>query len=757
MIIFSKPKHIPLVNLSFFRYISVGVVFLLLQIFACHYCKQEIISGITLRFYDLTLPLISALLVIYRSKALPILALFFLWALYFHPLTAIFTLSAQLLAALISQTFYYLSTGRRGAASFGRSELTARRITWLVCCNALLFTFLEHWLQPPSLSIATRHFFTQQTFINLQWLMNSCLTGIPFCYLLFRSLNKPGWCRLYLKHVKVLLVSGPGTLYLVIWFCLMLSITYFLITAYDNALIYTEYSLLWLLPMMLWGAVCIGHSVISPLWVMMLMLLSSYTNNYIISADEKSYLHSVALVSSMIFIFSLTIVLTGVLVNRNRSYLSRLKQLFRSEPNTGLPNFQALKMDMRKYSTECLCYLRCTELNKLEQVHGTEFRFEFVKALCAHVNDIIRDTGTIYYTPGQGLIIRFNAIPDILALYKMFNAFRFNWNGFELGIPCGVASTTEKVHLQNLFQAVKLLNAQSYISLLQGQPLLLSSYSPGDYMVSEAVLRHELQKAIDSQSFMLMAQPIISTCGQMRYHEILIRVKTINNKMIFPDTILPIAKEAGLLSSLDITVIEQTFRFMHSIRHSDSTSHFSINLMPDSLNKTDFIDNVCALFRKYNITPQRIIFEIIESEIINNANVIESLKALRELGSKIAIDDFGTGSSSYSRLRMLEADILKIDGSFIRNILDDEFSRSSVRSFREVAKIKNMEVVAEFVENKEIEKILIDMGIDWLQGYYIGKPAPVENLVSVTQRAVKMERANLLLEQAVQPTGQYDE
>lgn len=106
---------------------------------------------------------------------------------------------------------------------------------------------------------------------------------------------------------------------------------------------------------------------------------------------------------------------------------------------------------------------------------------------------------------------------------------------------------------------------------------------------------------------------------------------------------------------------------------------------------------------------------------------------------------------------MLEADILKIDGSFIRNILDDEFSRSSVRSFCEVAKLKNMEVVAEFVENEEIEKILIDMGIDWLQGYYIGKPVPVETLVSGTQRAVKMERANLLLEQAVQPTGQYDE
>ncbi|MGE9805818.1 EAL domain-containing protein, partial [Escherichia coli] len=88
---------------------------------------------------------------------------------------------------------------------------------------------------------------------------------------------------------------------------------------------------------------------------------------------------------------------------------------------------------------------------------------------------------------------------------------------------------------------------------------------------------------------------------------------------------------------------------------------------PDSLNKIDFLDNVFTLFRKYSIAPKRIIFEVIESDIIDNANVTDVLRALRKAGSKIAIDDFGTGASSYSRLRTLDADILKIDGSFIRN------------------------------------------------------------------------------------------
>ena len=134
---------------------------------------------------------------------------------------------------------------------------------------------------------------------------------------------------------------------------------------------------------MLWGVICIGHALISPVWVTMLILLGYYINSYIPPANYNNYLHSLVISSTIVFVFSLTIVVTGVLVVHNRKYLRRLKQLFRSEPNTGLPNFQALQMDIRKHATECLCYIRCTELNTLEQTHGIEFRFEFVKALSA--------------------------------------------------------------------------------------------------------------------------------------------------------------------------------------------------------------------------------------------------------------------------------------------------------------------------------------------------------------------------------------
>lgn len=605
MISLKKTTNINFVN-AFRDYFCVGIAFFALQFVAGHLSKQEDIAGVTLHFYDLTLPLISALLVLYRKKAFPILGTFFLYALYSYSLDSLLTLSAQLLAALISQTFYLFSTGKRGAVSFGRSQLTTLRIVWLVCCNSLLFISIEHWFQSRVISEPITHLFTLQTLINLQWLMNSCLTGIPFCYLLLRSVQNPVWCVLHIRHVKTLIKSGPPILCQVLWLVLLVCMMSALIVSRQDILIFTDYSLLWLLPLMLWGVICIGHAFISPVWVAMLILLGYYINSYIPPVDYNNYLHSLVISSTIVFVFSLTIVVAGVLAVRNRKYLRRLKQLFRSEPNTGLPNFQALQMDIRKYSTECLCYIRCTELNTLEQTHGIEFRFEFVKGLSTYVRKLINGAGNIYYAPGHGIILRLNAIPDIPELYKKLNSFRFIWKDYQLGLSCGMAYTTEKNLIKNLSLAIKQLNTQSYISLMQGQPLLLSPHMPGDRIVSQAVIRHMLQKAIDRQSFELMAQPIVSTMlvvqpivsttGLTRYHEILIRIKMVDGKLIFPDTILPVAREAGLLPALDITVIEQTFRFIQSRQKSEPNSHFSINLTPDSLNKIDFLDNVFTLF-----------------------------------------------------------------------------------------------------------------------------------------------------------------
>ncbi len=716
-----------------------GVAFFVFQFLAESLTAQEHIADATIRFYDLTLPLISALLVLYRKKALPILGIFFLYSISCHPLSAKLTLTSQLLAALISQLLYYWNTGKRGTVSFGRSQLTPRRIGWLVCCNSLLYIIFQHSLQTYFDPESATEIFTVQTLINLQWMMNSCITGIPFCYLLLRVCHKPAWGLQYLRHVRASVKSGPSILYQAIWWFLLLIIMYCLISKNLNTLLFTDYSLLWLLPVMLWGTVRIGHALVAPVWVIILALLGNYIDGYISIANtltDANHLHSLIISSTTIFIFSLTIVATGVISAHNLKYSQHVSRLYRSEPNTGLLNFQALSMDIDKHSAEALCLIRCPELNELEQTYGVEFRFEFVKALSSYITGLLPCCDQVYYSPGHGIILRLNTLPDVPVFYRSLRVFRFQWKTSILGLNCGVAYTSDKRIIRNLSEAIKQLNINSYISLLHGRPLSLSPTVPGDNIVESGMIRDVLQQAIDRQSLLLMAQPIVSTVltaqpvislrGKIHYHEILIRLKTADGKLIFPDTFLPLARKDGLLPALDITVIEQTFRFMQTRKTSDPDCYFSINLTPESLYQTDFLDNVSTLFKKYSIAPYRIIFEIIESEILDNDNVSDILRSLRNAGSKIAIDDFGTGSSSYDRLRVLNADILKIDGSFIKNIIDDPFSYCAVKSFCEMAKLKNMEIVAEFVENEEIAQMLTEMGIDWLQGYHIGKPIPVE-------------------------------
>ena len=129
---------------------------------------------------------------------------------------------------------------------------------------------------------------------------------------------------------------------------------------------------------------------------------------------------------------------------------------------------------------------------------------------------------------------------------------------------------------------------------------------------------------------------------------------------------------------------------------------------------------------KYQIEAWQLIFEVTESNALTNVKQAQiTLQHLQELGCQIAIDDFGTGYASYARLKNVNADLLKIDGSFIRNIVSNSLDYQIVASICHLARMKKMRVVAEYVENEEIREAVLSLGIDYMQGYLIGKPQPL--------------------------------
>lgn len=194
---------------------------------------------------------------------------------------------------------------------------------------------------------------------------------------------------------------------------------------------------------------------------------------------------------------------------------------------------------------------------------------------------------------------------------------------------------------------------------------------------------------------------------------------------------MPVAQEFGLSARIDRWVLNATLTFMAMHRKQLPGCRFSINLTPVSVCRENFPQEVRRLLDHYHIEPWQIIFEITECDsLINMAQANVTLSALQSMGCRIAIDDFGTGYGSYSSLKELNADILKIDGNFIRNILSSSLDYQVVSSICQLARIKKMQIIAECVETEAIKDAVIILGVDYIQGHQVSYPQPLDSLLN---------------------------
>lgn len=243
-------------------------------------------------------------------------------------------------------------------------------------------------------------------------------------------------------------------------------------------------------------------------------------------------------------------------------------------------------------------------------------------------------------------------------------------------------------------------------------------------------MMNRLQTALDNDRFTLMAQRVEGVRGDS-YYEILLRMLDEKGESFMPGDFLPVAHEFGFSSRVDLWVLEKALSFIDHHRLALPGYRFAINLTPSSICRVPFAGEVKALLMKYQVEPWQLIFEITDSHSLSNIEQVNlTLTALRNLGCRIAIDDFGTGYSSYARFKNLTADIIKIDGSFVRNLLSSSMDYQIVASICNLARMKNMQVVAENVESNEVKEALLGLGIDYQQGYFISKPEPIERLIA---------------------------
>ena len=267
------------------------------------------------------------------------------------------------------------------------------------------------------------------------------------------------------------------------------------------------------------------------------------------------------------------------------------------------------------------------------------------------------------------------------------------------------------------------------------------------YKDSDASMRHEEMKwvsritsAVDDERLELYFQPIIGIGklnGASRGHyELLLRMRDEGGELISPNQFIPAAERYNLMSTLDRWVVHKALSELADRESKGNASYtVAINLSGTSLSEDRFLEFVTDELKKQKLPSGAVCFEITETAAISNlSRVVHFMQVLKKLGCKFSLDDFGSGLSSFTYLKNLPVDYLKIDGQFIRNVVDDSVDESMVKAISEVGHAMGLEMIAERVETKRVLEKLGTLGVEYAQGYYIARPASVETFEPWTAR-----------------------
>jgi diguanylate cyclase (GGDEF)-like protein/PAS domain S-box-containing protein len=237
-----------------------------------------------------------------------------------------------------------------------------------------------------------------------------------------------------------------------------------------------------------------------------------------------------------------------------------------------------------------------------------------------------------------------------------------------------------------------------------------------------------IREAIAADAFELFVQPIQEvSSGEISQYELLLRMRGPDGTLETPNTFLPIAERHGLIRSLDRWVVKRAMAIAGLARHRGAPIRLEINLSGQSVSDLELPGFIAAEIERAGVDPTQIVFEMTETAAIDSLHRARALaQRLRELGCLFALDDFGSGFSSFVYLKHLPIDYVKIDGDFIRGILTNPSDRLFVQAIVAIAGGLGKRTVAEFVEDAKTAAVLTELGVDYLQGFHVGEPVPVE-------------------------------
>jgi len=435
-------------------------------------------------------------------------------------------------------------------------------------------------------------------------------------------------------------------------------------------------------------------------------------------------------------------------MTQERQYIANLSWQATHDALTGLANRREFEYRLElalaglahQPARHAVMFLDLDQFKLVNDTSGHAAGDELLRHICAVLQQGIREGDTLARLGGDefGILLE-NCTPEAAekiaeGLRQAVESLHFVWKGrpFMTTVSVGL------VHVSNtpttLEASLRAADMACYMAKEKGRNRV-QIYHDDDSELStrfgEMAWIQRLHMALEENRFCLYSQEIARLGrdgGPGDGHvEILLRLRDESGRLILPDSFIPAAERYGMMTTLDRWVVQNVFKIISEClsdnHRSGPMAVCAINLSGSSIGDDAFLEYLRQQFQIYAIPPELICFEITEtSAIANLGSAIRFINELKSLGCRFSLDDFCAGMSSFAYLKHLPVDFLKIDGSFVKDMLDDPVNRAMVEVINHIGHVMGKQTIAEFVESHQIEQALLEIGVDYAQGYVIERP-----------------------------------
>lgn len=414
---------------------------------------------------------------------------------------------------------------------------------------------------------------------------------------------------------------------------------------------------------------------------------------------------------------------------------------------------QALLSARQNGGVHALCFMDLDHFKIVNDTCGHDAGDELLRQVASLLKYKIREGDTLARVGGDefGLLLENCQLERALEighlLCETIRAFRFSWSGktFTIGASIGIVVINRAS--DNVSSVLSRADSACYSAKDRGRNQVYvyreRDEAPGTASAGKGWATR-INEALENDDFCIYYQPIAPLQKHRddgtRYFEALLRLRQADGEVILPMAFIPAAERYNMMQSIDRWVIQRCFtdyrKLMDHAQPNMPPHVISINLSGHSLCDDKFSKFLEDQFAVFGIPPQRIYFEITETAAITNlSKAVALIEKQKRIGCKFLLDDFGTGLSSFSYLKNLPVDGVKIDGVFVRDMLADRTDYAMVEAINTIGHVMGLYTIAEYVENEMTLNVLREMGVDYAQGHFVGVPLPLEESIGRAARA----------------------